>query len=180
VASLFAGHDTLTKRYPCRLLMKFSFAGEQEKAPGVAGRFTTRAQGPAWFEVQIPRSTIKRYPNWLRRPGWRCQRKKFDCSTKRFSKEAFLADAANTFWERGESFARRTGRVSPRSTACSPTHGSEAAEGRSGLFAMITICGWWPAFLRPLRPDLTIAFPSHLFPSADVFNRNCPAPADYR
>ena len=96
-------------------------------------------------------------------------KKEVDIFYKRFSKEAFWP-TLHTFWERANfredhwevflkvnrAFAERTAR--------------EAAEGAT---VWIHDYNLWmvPAFLRELRPDVTIAFFHHTyFPSADVFN----------
>ncbi|AOY88029.1 glucosylglycerol-phosphate synthase [Marinobacter salinus] len=88
---------------------------------------------------------------------------------KRFSKEAFWP-TLHTFWERAtfrddhwqvflkvnKMFAERT-----------------AAEAAENAVVWIHDYNLWmvPAFLREMRPDLTIAFFHHTyFPSADVFN----------
>lgn len=92
-----------------------------------------------------------------------------DIFYKRFSKEAFWP-TLHTFWERAEfreehwevflkvnrAFAERT-----------------AAEASLGATVWVHDYNLWmvPAFLRELRPDVTIAFFHHTyFPSADVFN----------
>lgn len=92
-----------------------------------------------------------------------------DTFYKRFSKEAFWP-TLHTFWERAifreedwvtflkvnRLFAERT-----------------AAEAAEGAIIWLHDYNLWmvPAYLRPLRPDLTIAFFHHTyFPSADVFN----------
>lgn len=92
-----------------------------------------------------------------------------DVFYKRFSKEAFWP-TLHTFWERAvfreedwavflkvnQLFAERT-----------------AAEAAEGAVVWLHDYNLWmvPAYLRPLRPDLTIAFFHHTyFPSADVFN----------
>tara|TARA_R110002012_G_scaffold153187_4_gene313185 strand:- start:15085 stop:17352 length:2268 start_codon:yes stop_codon:yes gene_type:complete len=92
-----------------------------------------------------------------------------DVFYKRFSKEAFWP-TLHTFWERAvfreEDWAvfLKVNRLFAERTA------AEAAEG-----AVVWLHDYnlWmvPAFLRPLRPDLNIAFFHHTyFPSADVFN----------
>ncbi|TGD74168.1 glucosylglycerol-phosphate synthase [Mangrovimicrobium sediminis] len=92
-----------------------------------------------------------------------------DIFYKKFSKEAFWP-TLHTFWERAsfeedhwevflkvnQLFAERT-----------------AAEAAPGATVWIHDYNLWmvPAYLRELRPDLTIAFFHHTyFPSADVFN----------
>ncbi|MFC4259986.1 glucosylglycerol-phosphate synthase [Marinobacter lacisalsi] len=92
-----------------------------------------------------------------------------DIFYKRFSKEAFWP-TLHTFWERAtfredhwqvflkvnRLFAERT-----------------AAEASENAVVWVHDYNLWmvPAFLRELRPDLTIAFFHHTyFPSADVFN----------
>ncbi len=92
-----------------------------------------------------------------------------DIFYKKFSKEAFWP-TLHTFWERAsfredhwqvflkvnKAFAERT-----------------AAEAAPGAVVWIHDYNLWmvPAYLRELRPDVTIAFFHHTyFPSADVFN----------
>ncbi len=88
---------------------------------------------------------------------------------KRFSKEAFWP-TLHTFWERASfredhwEVFQKVNRMFAERTA------AEAAEGAT---VWIHDYNLWmvPAFLRELRPDLTIAFFHHTyFPSADVFN----------
>ena len=92
-----------------------------------------------------------------------------DVFYKSFSKEAFWP-TLHTFWERAtfredhwEVFLKVNRLFAERTAA-------EAAEGAT---VWIHDYNLWmvPAFLRELRPDLTIAFFHHTyFPSADVFN----------
>jgi len=92
-----------------------------------------------------------------------------DVFYKRFSKEAFWP-TLHTFWERASFheehwlvFLEVNKRFAQRAAA-------EAAEGAT---IWIHDYNLWmvPAYLRELRPDLTIAFFHHTyFPSADVFN----------
>ncbi len=92
-----------------------------------------------------------------------------DIFYKKFSKEAFWP-TLHTFWERA-SFQEEhweifleVNRLFAECTA------AEAAEGAT---VWIHDYNLWmvPAFLRELRPDVTIAFFHHTyFPSADVFN----------
>jgi len=96
-------------------------------------------------------------------------KREVDIFYKRFSKEAFWP-TLHTFWERAnfreehwkvylkvnKDFAERT-----------------AAEAATGATVWIHDYNLWmvPAFLREIRPDVTIAFFHHTyFPSADVFN----------
>ncbi len=88
---------------------------------------------------------------------------------KRFSKEAFWP-TLHTFWERASFdeehwpvFLDVNRRFAERA----------AAEAAAGAVVWIHDYNLWmvPAFLRELRPDVTIAFFHHTyFPSADVFN----------
>jgi glucosylglycerol-phosphate synthase len=88
---------------------------------------------------------------------------------KRFSKEAFWP-TLHTFWERAtfrddhwQVFLKVNKRFAERA----------AAEAADGAVVWIHDYNLWmvPAFLRELRPDITIAFFHHTyFPSADVFN----------
>jgi glucosylglycerol-phosphate synthase len=92
-----------------------------------------------------------------------------DVFYKKFSKEAFWP-TLHTFWERAsfeedhwEVFKRVNRRFAERT----------AAEAALNATIWIHDYNLWmvPAYLRELRPDLTIAFFHHTyFPSADVFN----------
>ncbi len=92
-----------------------------------------------------------------------------DIFYKKFSKEAFWP-TLHTFWERAsfqeehwEVFCQVNRKFAERTAA-------EAAENAT---VWIHDYNLWmvPAYLRELRPDLTIAFFHHTyFPSADVFN----------
>ncbi len=92
-----------------------------------------------------------------------------DIFYKRFSKEAFWP-TLHTFWERAtfrEDDWQVFLKVNRQFAQCTAT---EAAEGAT---VWIHDYNLWmvPAFLREMRPDLTIAFFHHTyFPSADVFN----------
>ena len=92
-----------------------------------------------------------------------------DIFYKRFSKEAFWP-TLHTFWERAtfrEEDWQVFLKVNRQFAQCTAT---EAAEGAT---VWIHDYNLWmvPAFLREMRPDLTIAFFHHTyFPSADVFN----------
>lgn len=117
-----------------------------------------------------PRVTVDtdKYPNLhVARLG--LTEEEVDIFYKRFSKEAFWP-TLHTFWERAsfnedhwevflevnERFARRA-----------------AEEAAENAVVWIHDYNLWmvPAYLRELRPDLTIAFFHHTyFPSADVFN----------
>ena len=117
-----------------------------------------------------PRVTVdtEKYPNLhVARLG--LTEDEVDIFYKRFSKEAFWP-TLHTFWERAsfnedhwevfvdvnERFARRA-----------------AEEAAENAVVWIHDYNLWmvPAYLRELRPDLTIAFFHHTyFPSADVFN----------
>ncbi len=92
-----------------------------------------------------------------------------DVFYKSFSKEAFWP-TLHTFWERAsfredhwEIFLKVNHKFAERT----------AAEAAEGAVVWIHDYNLWmvPAYLRELRPDLTIAFFHHTyFPSADVFN----------
>ncbi|MEQ9463158.1 MAG: glucosylglycerol-phosphate synthase [Haliea sp.] len=88
---------------------------------------------------------------------------------KQFSKEAFWP-TLHTFWERAsfqEDHWQIYVKVNRQFAECT------AAEAAEGATVWIHDYNLWmvPAFLRELRPDLTIAFFHHTyFPSADVFN----------
>lgn len=88
---------------------------------------------------------------------------------KQFSKEAFWP-TLHTFWERAsfqEDHWQIYVEVNRQFAECT------AAEAAENATVWIHDYNLWmvPAFLRELRPDLTIAFFHHTyFPSADVFN----------
>lgn len=92
-----------------------------------------------------------------------------DIFYKRFSKEAFWP-TLHTFWERAifrEEDWQVFLKVNRQFAQCT------AAEAAEGATVWIHDYNLWmvPAFLREMRPDLTIAFFHHTyFPSADVFN----------
>lgn len=141
------------------------FAGEQ-KGSWVAWSIHDPRQGRV-FEVHT-KVDDQRYPN-LVAARVALTKEEVDVFYKRFSKEAFWP-TLHTFWERAifreEDWAvfLKVNRLFAERTA------AEAAEG-----AVVWLHDYnlWmvPAFLRPLRPDLTIAFFHHTyFPSADVFN----------
>ena len=92
-----------------------------------------------------------------------------DIFYKRFSKEAFWP-TLHTFWERA-SFNEDDWQVFLKvNRQFAQVTATEAAEGAT---VWIHDYNLWmvPAFLREMRPDLTIAFFHHTyFPSADVFN----------
>lgn len=88
---------------------------------------------------------------------------------KRFSKEAFWP-TLHTFWERASFHEEHWEVFLKVNRAFAERTAAEAAEN-----AVVWIHDYnlWmvPAYLRELRPDLTIAFFHHTyFPSADVFN----------
>ena len=92
-----------------------------------------------------------------------------DVFYKRFSKEAFWP-TLHTFWERA-SFTEEHWRVYLDVNRRFAEH--TAAEAADGATVWIHDYNLWmvPAYLREIRPDLTIAFFHHTyFPSADVFN----------
>lgn len=88
---------------------------------------------------------------------------------KKFSKEAFWP-TLHTFWERAtfhEEHWQVFLKVNEKFAECT------AAEAAENATVWIHDYNLWmvPAYLRELRPDLTIAFFHHTyFPSADVFN----------
>ncbi|MFV8818462.1 glucosylglycerol-phosphate synthase [Haliea sp. E17] len=92
-----------------------------------------------------------------------------DIFYKKFSKEAFWP-TLHTFWERAsfqEDHWQRFLEVNRLFAECT------AAEAAAGATVWIHDYNLWmvPAFLRELRPDVTISFFHHTyFPSADVFN----------
>jgi len=92
-----------------------------------------------------------------------------DIFYKRFSKEAFWP-TLHTFWERA-SFREDHWQVFLKVNRLFAER--TAAEAAENAVVWIHDYNLWmvPAFLRELRPDLTIAFFHHTyFPSADVFN----------
>jgi len=125
------------------------------------------SRAPEGFTVHEPVDAA-RYPN-LEAARIALTDEDVDLFYKKFSKEAFWpiifsfpdkAEFRQDHWERflevNRLFAEQTAR--------------EAAEGAT---AWIHDYNLWmvPAFLRPLRPDLKIAFFHHTaFPSSDVFN----------
>ncbi len=143
-----------------------SFFSSGQRGSWVAWSIHDPRRGRA-FEVHT-QVDPERYPNLV---AARVALTKDDVDTfyKRFSKEAFWP-TLHTFWERAifreedwitflkvnRLFAERT-----------------AAEAAEGAIVWLHDYNLWmvPAYLRPLRPDLTIAFFHHTyFPSADVFN----------
>lgn len=145
-------------------LMSF-FAGEQ-KGSWVAWSIHDPRQGRV-FEVHTKVDEV-RYPN-LVAARVALTKEQVDVFYKRFSKEAFWP-TLHTFWERAifreedwEVFIKVNRLFAERT----------AAEAAEGAVVWLHDYNLWmvPAFLRPLRPDLTIAFFHHTyFPSADVFN----------
>jgi glucosylglycerol-phosphate synthase len=141
------------------------FAGER-KGSWVAWSMQD-SRAPEGFERHVPVDT-RRYPK-LKVARVALTADDVDIFYKKFSKEAFWpiifsfpdkAEFNQAHWERylevNRIFAEQTAR--------------EAAEG-----AVVWIHDYnlWmvPAFLRPLRPDLRIAFFHHTaFPSSDIFN----------
>ncbi|NDP40748.1 MAG: glucosylglycerol-phosphate synthase [Rhodoferax sp.] len=125
------------------------------------------SRAPEGFVRHVP-VDAKRYPK-LNVARIALTEDDVDIFYKKFSKEAFWpiifsfpdkAEFCQAHWER----YLEVNRIFAEQTAC------EAAEG-----AVVWIHDYnlWmvPAFLRPLRPDLRIAFFHHTaFPSSDVFN----------
>ncbi|PCC99041.1 glucosylglycerol-phosphate synthase [Halopseudomonas pelagia] len=143
-----------------------SFFGGEQRGSWVAWSIHDPRQGRV-FEVHT-KVDDERYPN-LVAARVALTKEQVDVFYKRFSKEAFWP-TLHTFWERAIfreddwTVFLKVNRLFAERTA------SEAAEG-----AVVWLHDYnlWmvPAFLRPLRPDLTIAFFHHTyFPSADVFN----------
>ena len=118
------------------------------------------------FEVHT-KVDAERYPN-LVAARVALTKEDVDVFYKRFSKEAFWP-TLHTFWERAvfreEDWAvfLKVNRLFAERTA---------AEAQGAVVWLHDYNLWMvPAFLRPLRPDLNIAFFHHTyFPSADVFN----------
>ncbi|MGM0570030.1 glucosylglycerol-phosphate synthase [Marinobacter sp.] len=105
----------------------------------------------------------------LRAARVRLSKEDVDIFYKRFSKEAFWP-TLHTFWERA-SFREDHWQVFLKVNRLFAER--TAAEAAENAVVWIHDYNLWmvPAFLRELRPDLTIAFFHHTyFPSADVFN----------
>ena len=109
---------------------------------------------------QYPNLTCARVP---------LTKQEVDIFYKRFSKEAFWP-MLHTFWERArfrESHWNVFVEVNRKFAEAA------AAEAAHGALVWLHDYNLWmvPAFLREMRPDVTIAFFHHThFPSADVFN----------
>ena len=109
---------------------------------------------------QYPNLTCARVP---------LTKQEVDIFYKRFSKEAFWP-MLHTFWERArfrESHWKVFVEVNRKFAEAA------AAEAARGALVWLHDYNLWmvPAFLREMRPDVTIAFFHHThFPSADVFN----------
>ncbi len=141
------------------------FAGERKGS--WIGWSQQDSREPEGFETHVA-VDAERYPN-LKAARVALTAEDVDLFYKKFSKEAFWpiifsfpdkAEFNQAHWERflevNRLFAEQTAR--------------EAAEGAT---AWIHDYNLWmvPAFLRPLRPDLKIAFFHHTaFPSSDAFN----------
>ncbi|MEK8084999.1 glucosylglycerol-phosphate synthase [Aquabacterium sp. A3] len=142
-----------------------SFFADGKKGSWIA--WSTADQNAAGFEPRTPVDN-RMYPQ-LTCAKVSLTHEQVDIFYKKFSKEAFWP-TLHTFWEQAtfrydhwkvfltvnRLFAEQTAR--------------EAAEGAT---VWIHDYNLWmvPAFLREMRPDLTIAFFHHTyFPSADVFN----------
>ncbi|MFL1483321.1 glucosylglycerol-phosphate synthase [Marinobacter sp. LN3S78] len=105
----------------------------------------------------------------LRAARVRLSKEDVDIFYKQFSKEAFWP-TLHTFWERA-SFREDHWQVFLKVNRLFAER--TAAEAAENAVVWIHDYNLWmvPAFLRELRPDLTIAFFHHTyFPSADVFN----------
>ncbi|WP_439134405.1 glucosylglycerol-phosphate synthase [Pseudomaricurvus sp.] len=110
----------------------------------------------------------KNYPN-LRAARVRLTEDEVDIFYKKFSKEAFWP-TLHTFWERATFREEHWEVFLEVNRAFAERAAAEAAED-----AVVWIHDYnlWmvPAYLREIRPDVTIAFFHHTyFPSADVFN----------
>ncbi|MBU3068679.1 glucosylglycerol-phosphate synthase [Aestuariicella sp. G3-2] len=108
------------------------------------------------------------YPN-LRAARVRLTKDEVDIFYKKFSKEAFWP-TLHTFWERATFREEHWEVFLEVNRAFAERAAAEAAEN-----AVVWIHDYnlWmvPAYLREIRPDVTIAFFHHTyFPSADVFN----------
>ena len=125
------------------------------------------SRDPAGFQVHVP-VDAERYPQ-LQAARIALTGDDIDIFYKKFSKEAFWpiifsfpdkAEFRQAHWERYLEVNRLFAEQAAR----------EAAEGAT---VWVHDYNLWmvPAFLRPLRPDLRIAFFHHTaFPSSDVFN----------
>ena len=142
------------------------FAGERPSGSWVAWSMQDR-RNPEGFERHVSVDT-KRYPK-LKVARVALTADDVDIFYKKFSKEAFWpiifsfpdkAEFNQAHWER----YLEVNRIFAEQTA------QEAAEGAT---VWIHDYNLWmvPAYLRPLRPDLRIAFFHHTaFPSSDIFN----------
>lgn len=119
------------------------------------------------FETRTQVDT-KRYPNLISSKV-SLSKREVDIFYKRFSKEAFWP-TLHTFWERAK-FREDHWEVFLEVNKKFAEHA--AAEAAENAVVWIHDYNLWmvPAYLRELRPDVTIAFFHHTyFPSADVFN----------
>lgn len=163
-------HGRLVRRSPSSpngiIPTLLSFFAQGRRGSWVAWSTHEPRLGQA-FEVHTPVDT-SRYPH-LVAARVALTKQDVDVFYKRFSKEAFWP-TLHTFWERAQfceddwQVFLKVNRLFAERTA------AEAAEGATVWLHDYNL--WMvPAFLRPLRPDLTIAFFHHTyFPSADVFN----------
>lgn len=125
------------------------------------------ARAPAGFDTHVAVDP-QRYPQ-LKAARIALTREDIELFYKKFSKEAFWpiifsfpdkAEFHQAHWER----YLEVNRLFAEQTAREAAHGATAWIHDYNLWMV-------PAFLRPLRPDLTIAFFHHTaFPSSDVFN----------
>ncbi|BFM09369.1 glucosylglycerol-phosphate synthase [Halioxenophilus aromaticivorans] len=142
-----------------------SFFGDGKKGSWVAwSTFDDSYQG---YQARSPIDE-ENYPN-LTVSKITLSQEEVDIFYKRFSKEAFWP-TLHTFWEQAsfredhwQVFLKINRRFAEQT----------AAEAAENAVVWIHDYNLWmvPAFLREMRPDLTIAFFHHTyFPSADVFN----------
>lgn len=162
-------YGTLVRRRPTSpngiIPTLLSFFADGKAGSWVAWSVHDPALGAFETHTEVDTSRYER----LRAARVQLSKEDVDIFYKQFSKEAFWP-TLHTFWERASFrddhwqvflkvnrlFAERT-----------------AAEAAENAVVWIHDYNLWmvPAFLRELRPDLTIAFFHHTyFPSADVFN----------
>lgn len=129
--------------------------------------WTVHEEGDAEFETHTE-VDCELYPN-LKAARVPLTKKDVDIFYKSFSKEAFWP-TLHTFWERA-TFREDHWQVFLQVNRAFANRA--AAEASENATVWIHDYNLWmvPAFLREIRPDLTIAFFHHTyFPSADVFN----------
>ncbi|TVP53513.1 MAG: glucosylglycerol-phosphate synthase [Halomonadaceae bacterium] len=166
-------NDTLIRRRPSSpngiipTLLSFFADGKEGSwvAWAVHDPTTDRSNRPFETHTEVDTSRYAR----LRAARVALTHQDVDIFYKKFSKEAFWP-TLHTFWERA-SFREDHWQVFLKVNRLFAER--TAAEASENAVVWIHDYNLWmvPAFLRELRPDLTIAFFHHTyFPSADVFN----------